>query len=360
MLLLAGVWSCKNRNETQTAAQSAVYPTITVHAGEAVIESTYPVVLQGQQDIEIRPRIDGFIEAIYIDEGARVREGQSLFKINSPQAEEAVTNAVASVSTAKAQVSTAKLNVDRMRPLAEKGIISEVQLQTLQNTYEAVVAAQVQAEAALKNARATEGWATVTSPVNGVVGTIPFRQGSLVNNTNILTTIANTHAIYAYFSLNEKDLMALLAHLDGKTRQEKIEQLPEVTLFLADHSEYAVKGKIETISGVVNTSTGSASLRAVFPNPDGVLWSGTSGRIVIPHPVSGIFLIPQKATFALQDKTFVYKVEGDSVVQKVITVEALPDGVHYAVTGGLNEGDRIVTDDIATLADGKRITPQKD
>ena len=307
----------------------------------SVLQSVYPATIKGKQDVEIRPRVEGFIQEIYVDEGSVVRKGQVLFKIESPQTEQAVT-------TAKASVSTAKINVDRLRPLAEKGIISEVQLATAEESYKS-------AEAVLKNAEEARKWTQVTSPVDGVVGTISYRQGSLVNSGNILTTIANTSDVYAYFSLNEKALMSLLSEIEGSTQAEKIKNLPEITLLLADGTEYPEKGKIETISGLVNVTTGSANFRAKFPNEHGFLRSGISGKVIIPNEVHDVFVIPQQATFQLQDKILVFKVQGDAVAQAVVSAVPLPDGKRYAVSEGLSEGERIVESGVVTLRHGAKI-----
>ena len=337
LLVLA---SCGKKAEQQQAEPQS-YNVIAVGKQNAVLQSVYPATIKGKQDVEIRPRIDGFIQEIFVDEGSVVRKGQSLFKIDSPQAEQAVT-------TAQASVSTAKINVDRLRPLAEKGIISEVQLATAEESYKS-------AQAVLKNAQEAMKWAQVISPVDGVVGTISYRQGSLVNSSNILTTIANTTDVYAYFSLNEKALMALLNNIEGNTQAEKIKNLPEVTLVLADGMEYSEKGKIETISGMVNVTTGSANFRANFPNKQGFLRSGVSGKVIIPQEVNDVFVIPQEATFQLQDKILVFKVQGDSVSQAVINAVSLPDGKRYAVNAGLSEGERIVESGVATLRHGSKI-----
>jgi membrane fusion protein (multidrug efflux system) len=339
----------------RSATALQAYPTTTVSMQDVTLESIYPVTVKGKEDIEIRPRIDGFIDEIYIDEGSVVTAGQVLFKINSPQAEQALETARASVASAQAQLNTAALNYNRMQPLAEKNIISQVQLETYQYAHNSAVALKAQADAALKNAEATIGWTRVTSPVNGVTGAIAYRKGSLVNSQNILTTVANTSRVFAYFSLNEKALASFLADLEGETQAEKIKNAPEITLTLADGTVYPEKGKIETITGVLNITTGSANVRVEFPNSRGELKSGTSGKISIPRILENTLLIPQKATFAQQDKVLVYKVQGDSVVQRVISVIPTPDSKHYVVTQGLSRGDRIVTDGIATLSNGKKI-----
>lgn len=354
-------YSCGNKaNQAPQEAPLQQYPTEILSPGTVTLEAVYPVVIKGQEDIEIRPQVSGFIDAILIDEGSVVRKGQSLFKINSPQSIQNLAAAEASVTSAEATLNTAKLNVDRMRPLAEKKIISEVQLQTYENQYESAQAVLAQAKATLAQAQAMIAWTNVTSPVDGLVGAIPYRQGSLVSSSNVLTTVANTGNVYAYFSLNEKNLMELLNRYEGKTQAEKIKNIPPVTLTLADGTAYPEKGRVETITGVVNTSTGTANFRASFPNKDGILRSGTSGNIAISREVDDVFKIPQKATFQQQDKILVYKVQGspekgDSVVQAIITVSPTPDGLSYAVMGGLQSGDRIVTDGVASLRHGKKI-----
>jgi membrane fusion protein (multidrug efflux system) len=342
---LCALTACSG-NQAGGSGGSAVqtYPVATVGVQDVTLETTYPVTLKGKEDIEIRPRIDGFIDEIYIDEGAVVTAGQTLFKINSPQAEQALETARAAVAAAQAQLNTATLNYNRMQPLAEKNIISPVQLETYQYAHSSALAAKAQADAALKHAEATIGWTRVASPVSGMTGAIPYRKGSLVSSQNVLTTVANVSRVYAYFSLNEKALEGFLADLDE-----------EVTLTLADGTVYPEKGKIETVTGVLNITTGSAGVRVAFPNERGVLKSGTSGKITIPRTLKNTLLIPQKATFAQQDKVLVYQVQGDSVVQRVISVIATPDSKHYVVTHGLSEGDRIVTDGVATLTNGKKI-----
>lgn len=344
--------------QQQAQAQPQSYPTEVVRPREVTLRQSYPVLIRGEQDIEIRPRIDGFIRQIFIDEGAVVKKGQSLFSIDSPAAVEGVASARSMLTSAQSDLATAELNVERIRPLAEKGIISPVQLQTYQNQQQAAQAAVAQARANLNEANATLGWSTVTSPVDGVAGTIPYRQGSLVSSSNVLTTIANIGRVYAYFSLNEKELLELLNNYPGRTQQEKIYNMPEVTLTLADGKTYPYTGVISTITGVVDTYTGSAGLRAQFPNPEEILRSGMSGTVSIPRTVDSVFLVPQKATFSQQDKVLIYKVQGDSVVQAVIRVEPTPDGQSYAVTEGLEDGDRVVTDGVATLSNGKKINVQ--
>ena len=348
--------SCGNNNQAQQEVESLEYPVMVMNTQDADMQTVYPATIKGQEDIEIKPRVDGYIEAIFVDEGSVVKAGQALFKINSPSSEQSLISAKAAVNSAKAQVNTAEINVERYRPLAEKGIVSQVQLKTYENAYESALASLEQAEATLRNAQATMSWATVTSPVDGVAGSIPYRKGSLVNSSNTLTTIANTDNVYAYFSLNEKRLMDLLDNAEGSTQSEKIKNIPSVSLILADGSEYEEKGRIETITGIVDATTGSANFRAEFPNQSGKLRSGSSAKIIMPKTLNDVYVIPQKATFRQQDKVLVYKLEDDVVQQQIVSVLSMPNGQEYAVTGGLSEGDKIVSDGVATLRNGMKIS----
>lgn len=350
--------SCGKKSQDSKTVELQSYPTKVVQSESAQVEILSPVTIKGQDDAEIKPRIDGTILNIYVDEGSVVKKGQKLFKIDSPNAQQALSSAQAAVLNAQALLNTASVNVARIRPLAEKGIVSQVQLQTYENSYQSAAASLAQAKATLAQAQSMMSWTEVSSPINGIVGTIPLRVGNLVNSSSVLTSIANTDNVYAYFSMNEKELTDFLSKSEGATQSEKIKNLPDVSLILADGTTYSEKGKIETISGLVDVNTGSVNFRAIFPNNHGLLRSGASGKISIPRTLNDVMVIPQKATFAKQNKVVLYKVQADSVVEKVITVEALPDGKNYAVTDGLNSGDRIVTDGISTLQNGKKIKPE--
>lgn len=347
--------ACGNKDKASNQANVRKYPTTEVVGEDIQLNTTYPASLRGKQDIEIRPRIDGFIDAIYIDEGAVVKKGQSLFKINSPQSEQALTSAKAAKRMAEASVNTAEVNVKRIKPLAEKGIVGNVQLETAQDAYDTALAGLAQAEATLKNAQAMVGWTDVKSPVNGLIGSIPLRLGSLVNSANVLTTVANVDSIYAYFSMNEKEFTAFLNMLEGDTQADKIKNAQDVVLTLADGTVYKHAGRIGTITGSVNIATGSVSFRAVFPNDNYTLRSGMSGKITIPRHIDNALVIPQRAVFEQQDKHLVYILEGDTVALKAISIIPVPDGKRYVVTEGLQANDKIVTDGIATLHHGKKI-----
>lgn len=348
--------SCDKKKDNEGDKTAPEYQTSVIQKGETTLESYYPANVKGQEDIEIRPRIDGFIKRISVDEGSVVRKGQTLFEIDSPSAQQAYNTANAAVKAAEAQVQTAELDVTRITPLAEKGIISVTQLNTYKNILTSAEAALTQAKAQRDNAAATLGWTTVTSPVDGIVGSIPFRTGSLVNSGNTLTTVANTKEVYVYFSIAETELMNVLNNLEGNTQADKIKNFPPVKLKLKDGSIHPAEGKISTIGGQINTATGTAMLRADFPNSEKVLRSGFSGGIIIPTYLKDVIVIPQKATFSQQDKFLAWKVQGDTVVNTLIEVTPTPDGKNYVVNNGLNVGDKIVVDGITTLRKGMKIT----
>ncbi len=347
--------SCGGTQEQQVETVVPEYPVMTLSAQNAVMEMQFPVNIKGQEDIDIKPRIDGFIKEIKVDEGSVVNAGQVLFVIDSPLAEQNLNTAKAAVLSAEAQVQTAQLSVDKIKPLAEKGIVSQVQYDTQNNMLTTAKAAKKQAEASLGIAQANYGWTRVTSPVSGIVGSIPFRLGSLVNNASVLTTVANTGSVLTYFSMSEVQLMQILQNLEGDTQAEKINNLPEVELILKDKTKYSEKGKIKTISGQVQTGTGSVMFRAEFPNPNGVLRSGFSGTVIIPQAVNDALVIPQAATFQRQNKILAYKYQGDSIVSTLIDVQTLPDGKSYIVSRGLATGDKIVESGVATLKEGQKI-----
>jgi len=364
LLLLSGLTlaSCGGGKDKApqagAAAQVKDYKVLTLETRSATLNTDYPASIQGQQNIEIRPRIEGYIEKIYVDEGAVVKAGQPLFKINDPQYEQAVRTATAGIKTAQAQVSTAKLAVVKVKPLVEKDIVSKYELESAQYTYESALASLAQARATLVNAKVNLSYTTVTSPVNGVVGSIPFRLGSLVNSASAdpLTTVSSIGNVYAYFALNEKLLLDFTKGSSETTFAKKLSALPAVSLLLSDGSAYSEKGKIETVNGLINTATGSANIRARFPNPKGIIRSGSSATVRIPNNLKDVILVPQSATFELQDKLFAVTVGKDGKTKNVnLTVMENTTGNFYVVESGLKVGDQIVLEGVSTLKDGTQI-----
>ncbi|RBQ06924.1 efflux RND transporter periplasmic adaptor subunit [Pedobacter miscanthi] len=359
--------SCGNNDAAKKAAAAAAagpqaYPVFAVSTQNTTLDSDYPATIEGIQNIDIRPKVDGFIEKIFVDEGAVVKKGQLLFTINAPQYEQQVRTARAAISSAEADVNAAQLTVNKTKPLVDKDIISKYDLDAAQLTLQSRKAALAQAKAELVNAQVNLGYTSVKSPVDGVVGSIPFRNGSLVSSssTQPLTTVSNTSKVYAYFSLNEKQLLDFSKTYKGNTLAEQMKNIPAVSLVLADGTVYAQNGKIESINGQINTSTGSASLRATFPNPTSLLKNGASASVRIPQHIDNAILIPQKSTIDLQGKKFVY-VLGDSAktINTEIQVMDLAKGKFYVVTKGLKAGDKVVLEGFQSLKDGTKIKPEE-
>ncbi|MDQ1166198.1 efflux RND transporter periplasmic adaptor subunit [Flavobacterium sp. SORGH_AS_0622] len=358
--------SCgKNDKSAQAggAPQIKEYKTVTLQPESATLNSDFPASIQGQQNIEIRPRVEGYIDKIFVDEGAVVKAGQPLFKISAPEYEQQVRTATASIKSAQADLSAAILAVNKVKPLVEKGIISKYDLESAQYTYESAQATLAQANAALVNAKTNLGYTTVTSPVNGVVGSIPFRLGSLVssNTTEPLTTVSSIGNVYAYFAMNEKMLLNFTQNNNtGASLTQKIKSMPAVSLLLSDGSVYEEKGHIETVNGLINTETGSVNIRARFPNPKGIIRSGSSTTVRIPTDVKDAIIVPQSATFELQDKIFAVVLGKDGKTKNAnITILDNSAGNYYVVTSGLKPGDEIVLEGVASLKEGTEIKAQK-
>ena len=350
-------FSCGNSQQGGMPALSLAVMTVEPTSQE--LNSAYPATIKGQQDIEIRARVSGYITKLCVDEGAVVHKGQPLFLIDAVPYQKAVQAAEAAVEVAEANVATTQLTVDSKTELHAQNIISDYDLQTAKNSLASAKAALAQAEAQLASAHNDLSYTTITSPSDGVVGTIPFRVGSLVGTTTQepLTVVSDINKMFVYFSMNEKQLLALTRQKDGSVNS-MIGAMPEVQLQLADGTMYPAKGKIETLSGVIDLSTGAVQMRATFPNAQRLLRSGGTGTVLIPSVLDSALLIPQSATYEVQDKKFVYVLGDSSKVKNTeITVFPLDNGKQYVVTSGLKPGEQVVVEGVATLRDGMPIQP---
>jgi membrane fusion protein (multidrug efflux system) len=361
LFFLCFLFSCGSKSEQNGNGPQGTpaLHVLTLQPRSVTLNTDYPASIQGLQNIEIRPKVDGFIEKIFVDEGTLVKKGQLLFKIKAPQYEQEVRTAEAGIKTAEADVNTANLQVNKVKPLVEKDIISHYELESAQYTLQAKQAVLAQAKAALENAKINLAYTTIVSPVDGVIGALPYKLGSLVssNTADPLTTVYNTATVYAYFAMNEKQLLDFSR--DSNTSfGSKLKNMPRVTLLLSDGSPYDLKGKVETVNGLINTATGSANFRAAFENPKGLLRSGSSATVRIPALVKSAVIVPQNVTYELQDKRFAYVVDGQNKVKNVaITVMDNTPGQYYVVTTGLQTGDRIIAESANNLKDGTEIKP---
>lgn len=358
VLSLCGV-SCSNDNGQAQQADPEI-EFITVAPGTSALANTFPAIIKGKTDIEIRPQVSGTITRVCVDEGQKVSKGQTLFVLDQVQYQAAVDQAAAAVNSARAAVNTARSNERNQRMLFDKGIISQTQWQTAADQLAQAQAGLAQAQAGLTNARKNLSYTVVTAPSNGVVGSIPNREGSLASPSSAvpLTTVSDVNQVYAYFSLNEKDILALTDN-GAKTLDQALAEMPEVNLRLANGEMYPLPGKMATIAGTNDNATGSASVRALFENTNGMLRSGSTGQVIIPNLNNAALMVPQKATFELQDKRFVYVLnDSNKAVSTPIEVLDINDGQTFVVTSGIKEGDRVLVEGVGTVVkDGLKVKP---
>lgn len=334
------------------------FAVVSVGASDASLQTTYPATIKGIQDVEVRPKVSGFITNVYVHEGQTVSAGQVLFTIDSETYRASVRQAQAGVNTARAQLNTARLTYENNKKLFAKNVIGQYELSTAQNSYATAKASLAQALASLASARETLSWCQVKSPSNGVVGSLPFKVGALVSSSNAqpLTTVSNISTMEVFFSMSESDILNITKTAGSVSAA--ISSMPIVKLQLADGTTYNHPGKVVKMSGVIDATTGSISLIAHFANPEKLLKSGGAGQIVIPTNDNHAIKIPQEACSEVQDKIFVYKLGADNKVKYTeITVNPQNDGKTYIVTSGLSVGDRIVTKGITKLSDGMKIKP---
>ncbi len=334
------------------------YAVRTITGQSADLQSTYPATIKGVQDVEIRPKVSGFITKLCVKEGQSVKAGQLLFVIDNVTYAAAVRQAKAAVNSAKAQLNTARLTYNNSEKLFKNNVIGSYELQSSKNAMESAAAQLAQAEASYVSAKQNLDFCYVTSPASGVIGDLPYRVGALVSASSqqALTTVSNISTMQVYFSMTEKDLLSMTKTAGGI--HAAIKDYPAVKLQLADGTIYNQPGHVATVSGVIDPTTGSVSMRADFPNPDHLLKSGGSGSIVVPHVSSSAIIIPQDAVSQVQDKHFVYVVGKDNKVKyTAVTVDPNNDGKNYIITSGLNIGDRIVINGISALTDGQEIKP---
>ncbi|HVN56941.1 MAG TPA: efflux RND transporter periplasmic adaptor subunit [Bacteroidales bacterium] len=344
------------------SAPAKEYAVIKLTPQAVTVHQDFPARIEGQRVVEIRPMVSGYLQDIYVNEGDRVKKGQLLFHISNPIYEQQVITAKAKINSAAADVNSAKIDVEKIRPLVEKEIVSSYRLKSAELILEARNAALEQAKADLVNANTNLGYTYIKSPQDGIIGTFPYKSGALVgsNSTEALTTLSDISSVFAYFSWNEKQLLDILYASSGKSMEDKIKTFPEASLILANSKEYNLKGKVELASGLISTSTGAATFKAIFPNPDGIIRSGSSATVRLPQVKDSVFVIPQGATYELQNKRFVYKVGADNRVT-AIPVTSIPsdNGKFFLVTDGLRSGDIIVTGGTSSLRDGTTIIPRE-
>ena len=335
-------------------------PVITITSTSATTYQEFSASLEGVKDIEVRPQVEGYLDKIYVDEGAYVRKGQPLFHINDRPYREALNNAKAGLVAAKANLSNAEINVSKLTPLVQNNVVSDVQLKSAKAAYDAAAASVAQSQAAVQSAEINVGYTLIKAPVDGYIGRIPHKTGSLVglNTAEALTVVSDIKEVYAYFSLSENDFLRFKNQFTGNTIEEKISNMPPVELVLPDGSIYSQKGRVQIVAGQFDNSVGAISFRAGFPNAERLLRSGNTGKVRIAQLQKNALVVPQEATFEIQDKVFVFAV-GDSnkVISKPIVV-AGKTSAYYFVESGVQAGEKIVFAGTGNLQDGMVIQPQ--
>ena len=339
-------------------SQSSEYDVLTVATTDRTIPVDYSATIRGRQDIAIYAQVSGKIAQVCINEGQRVRNGQTLFIIDQVPYKAALQTAEANVAAAKASVATAQLTYDSKKELFARKVVSQFDLSTAENNLLTAKAQFAQAEAQRVNAANNLSYTVVKAPTDGVVGTLPYRVGALVSASipQPLTTVSDNSEMYVYFSMTENQLLALTRQYGSIA--ETLKSMPGVQLQLSDGSTYDQTGRVESISGVIDTSTGSVSLRAAFPNPNGLLHSGGAGNVILPSIYKDCIAVPQAATFELQDKVYVYKVVDGKATSAMIDVEKISNGREYIARTGLVPGDVIVAEGVGLLREGTPIVPK--
>ena len=348
--------SCKYREQQESPGS---YSVITVSKKAVEIKESYSASIRGRQDIEIYPQVSGTIVRLLVHEGQKVRNGEVLFIINRVGYEAALRTALANVKAAEAQVRSARLEYDAKQDLFKANVVSEYELKAARNALAIARAGVEQAHAQKMDARNSLSYTEVKSPSNGTIGTLPYRVGSLVgpSMTQPLTTVSDNALMYVYFSMTENQLRNLVKQYGSP--ENTIRQMPSIELQLNDGTIYNSRGRIETISGVINRQTGTVSIRSMFPNKERILWSGGIGNVIIAYKKKDVVVIPQSATYELQDKVYVYKVIKGKVVSTPVVVDQLNDGNDYVVRSGLKPGDIIVGEGVGLLQDGMNIKIKK-
>jgi len=353
------LFSCTSNKQAEDS-QSLSLPVITLREDSIVLYEEFPTRLEGKVNVNIRPQVDGYIQRIFVEEGAYVKTGQSLFKIDDRSYVEQVNTASANLDAALAAQKNAKLEVEKYTLLSQNNVTSDFQLRTAQAQYETAQANVAQQRAALEAAKINLGFTLIKSPVNGFIGRIPKRIGNLASasDTQPLTILSEISSVYAYFSMTEKEFLLFNTRYKGDNLNQKISATDSVSLKLADNSDYPYRGKIQMINGEFDMNTGAVSVRASFKNPLYLLRTGNTGRIILPYTEKKVLLIPVLSTLDIQDKIFVVRLNKENKSERVAITVSQKQGDYYIVKSGLRPGERIVSRDLETIEEGSVIQPQ--
>lgn len=354
------LFGCSQPQQAPAPAEAPAAEVITIALASATTGHDYTASLQGKIDVEIRPQIDGFLEKVLVDEGAYVKAGQPLFKINDQPFREQLNSASANLQAAQAAITNAQLEIDKLTPLVQNKVVSDYQLKAAQAAHKIAVANAAQSKAQVGSAQIKLGYTLVKAPVSGYIGRLPKKRGSLVSPTDPepLTELSDVHEVYAYFSLGETDFINFKSQFQGNTLSDKLKKLPGVSLILADNSVYPYQGKIDMVDGQFDKNTGAITLRAIFPNAQSLLRSGNTGKVRLQQMHNDAILVPQTATMEVQDKVFVFAVGDSNKVNRQALEIIGKSGTDYIVKEGVKAGDHIVYSGLDHLTEGLVIKPE--
>ena len=360
-LLVLTLYSCSPKQQSAGAPPPPSLPVATIVTGNDTTYQEYPASVEGTVNVEIRPQVSGALDKVFVDEGALVSAGQPLFKINDQPYRAALNNALASQHAAEAAMQNAQLEIDKLTPLVQNKVVSEYQLKTAKASFDVAKANVEQAKANVSTAQINLGYTLIKAPVSGYIGLLAKKQGSLVApaDAEALTQLSDVRNVHVYFSLSEKDFVSFKEQYAGSTLNDKLKGLPPVALLLADNTQYGSSGRIDMIDGQFDKTTGAITLRASFPNAQGLLRNGNTGKIRLSLQHNDALIVPQSATIEMQDKVFVFAVADSNKVKKQAIDIIGKSGDNYLVKGGVKAGDQIVLSGIDHLQEGAVIVPQK-
>lgn len=360
-LIALTLYSCSPKPQTAVAPPPPSLPVSIVMTGTDTTYQEYPASVEGTVNVEIRPQVSGALDKVFVDEGAYVGTGQALFKINDQPYRAAFNNAEASLHAAEAAMANAQLEIDKLTPLVQNKVVSDFQLKTAKANYQVTKSNVEQAKANVAIAQINLGYTLIKAPVNGYIGRLLKKQGSLVapSDADALTQLSDVHNVHVYFSLSEQDFISFKEQYPGGTLNDKLKHLPSVALLLADNSVYGTTGKIDMIDGQFDKNTGAITLRATFPNEQGLLRSGNTGKVKLGLRHKDALIIPESATVEMQDKVFVFAVADSNKVRKQPITIIGKSGNNYLVKDGVKAGDQIVLSGFDHLQEGEVIHPEK-
>lgn len=361
LLILVALYGCASKPAPAGSPPVPSLPVATLLPGSDTTYREYPASIEGVVNLEIRPQVSGAIEKIYVDEGAFVKAGEPLFKINDQPFVAQLNNSTASLHAAQAALLNAQLEVDKLIPLVENKVVSDYQLKTARAAFQIAQANVEQTKALVTNARISLGYTLVKAPVSGYIGRLSKKQGSLVAPTDAeaITFLSDVHEVHVYFSLSENDFTSFKAQYPGQSLKDKLKQIPSIRLMLSNNEAFTNLGKIDMIDGQFDKNTGAITLRASFLNPQGLLRSGNTGKVRLSQLHADVLKIPESATIELQDKVFVFALADSNKVKKQPITIIGKSGTNYLVTEGVRSGDQIVLSGLDHLQEGQVISPEK-